>query len=166
MPIDAVARTPLRPAKRPRAERKASLHAFEQQIIGAAIETARECTREVRLLIDQRRDRRAGRVVNSGARWTETMQNNDAIGSKPSERSDWSNAFEAVSRLAAVRELTLHDIAQDQAAVSIPEPAGVEEAASNVAADSAAQTVSRDDRDQLALAVAEIEKASAVLREA
>jgi hypothetical protein len=42
----------------------------------------------------------------------------------------------------------------------------VEEAASNVAADSAAQTVSRDDRDQLALAVAEIEKASAVLREA
>jgi len=85
--------------------------------------------------------------------------------SRPSDRIG-ANAFEAVSRLAAVRELTLHDNAQDKAAVSIPEPAGVEEAAPNLAADSAAQIVSRDDRDQLALAVAEIEKASAVLREA
>jgi hypothetical protein len=54
------------------------------------------------------------------------MQNNDAAEPKPVERSDWSNAFEAVSRLVAARELALQEIGQDQPETSILEIAAAQ----------------------------------------
>ena len=38
------------------------------------------------------------------------MPNKDALGAKPTDRSDWSDAFEAVSRLAAAREATMDGV--------------------------------------------------------
>jgi hypothetical protein len=85
------------------------------------------------------------------------MPNNDALGSRPADRSDWSSAWEAVSRLAAAREAELHEIGRDRRAAGTPEPAR----SGNSAAVSAKQDL---DPDQLAIAVAEIEQASAALR--
>jgi hypothetical protein len=83
------------------------------------------------------------------------MPTNDALGARsPDKSADWSNAFEAVSRLAAARE-TMHDIERDRRS-----PATTDRRAT-AAARAAAQGI---DPDQLARAVAEIEKASAALR--
>jgi hypothetical protein len=87
------------------------------------------------------------------------MQNNDALGARPSDRSDWSNAFEAVSRLAAAREVALQDVGDQREA-----PASGQQTASNSAAIPAEQ-IDALDPDQLARAVAEIEKASTALRQ-
>jgi hypothetical protein len=163
--IAAFATTPMRAAKQERATKEKSRRAKEQQIVATAIQVAQDCAQQVRLLIDKRRDRGTAPVISSGARWTNAMQNNDAIGSKPSERSDWSDAFEAVSRLVAARELALQEIGQDQPEASIPALVSTQQAASNAATSPTDQIVSLDP-DQLARAVAEIEKASAVLREA
>src|SRR5262245_49651419 len=115
MHTKAVAITPKRAARRKRAIKDGSQRAHEQQVVAAVIQAAQDCTREVRLMIGKRRDRSVARVINSGARGTSAMQNNnDAIGSKLPERSDWSEAFEAVSRLAAARELALQEIGRDQ----------------------------------------------------
>ncbi len=86
------------------------------------------------------------------------MPNNDALGSRPADRSDWSSAWEAVSRLAAARETALHEIGRDRrAGGGAPQPAR----SASAAAVSAKQDL---DPDQLAIAVAEIEQASAALR--
>jgi hypothetical protein len=86
------------------------------------------------------------------------MPTNDALGAKsPDKSADWSNAFEAVSRLAAAREATMHDIEQDRRSAASDRRA----AASDAAAQATAQGI---DPDQFARAVAEIEKASAALR--
>jgi hypothetical protein len=134
-------------------------------MVAMAIEVAQDCAREVRLLIDKRRDRGAARVIHSGASWTDAMQNNnDALGSRPPGRADWSDAFEAVSRLAAARDVALEDIGPDRQGASIPEPAGEQQAAADSATVSETPIASLDP-DQLARAVAEIEKASSVLRQ-
>lgn len=88
------------------------------------------------------------------------MPRNDAIGSKPAERSDWNNAWEVVSRLAAAREAALDEIKQERRAPAatparVVRPAPVK-----------SDNVSSVDPDQLARAVAEIEQASAALRRA
>jgi hypothetical protein len=140
--------------------RRESSRVHEQQIVAEAIQVAQDCAREVRLLVDRRRDPGEARVISSGASWTIAMQNNDALGSRPSDRADWSNAFEAVSRLAAAREATLQDIAEDDQGSS---PAGGLPGSSNSSALSASPNA-RIDPDQLACAVAEIEQASAALR--
>jgi hypothetical protein len=145
--------------------RRESRRAHEQQMVAMAIEVAQDCAREVRLLIDKRRDRGAARVIHSGASWTDAMQNNnDALGSRPPGRADWSDAFEAVSRLAAARDVALEDIGPDRQGASIPEPAGEQQAAADSATVSETPIASLDP-DQLARAVAEIEKASSVLRQ-
>jgi hypothetical protein len=136
--------------------RATSRRAHEQQIVATAIQIAQDCTREVRLLIDKRRGRGAAQVIRSGASWTNVMQNNDALGARPPDRADWSNAFEAVSRLAAAREVALQDVGDQREA-----PASGQQTASNSAAIPAEQI----DPDQLARAVAEIEKASTALRQ-
>jgi hypothetical protein len=84
------------------------------------------------------------------------MPTNDALGTKPPDKSDWSNAFEAVSRLAAAREAAMHPA----------EPERRRSAADRRATSGAAThtTTKGIDPDQLARAVAEIEKASAALR--
>src|SRR5258708_20911599 len=103
--------------------RRESRRAHEQQMVAMAIEVAQDCAREVRLLIDKRRDRGAARVIHSGASWTDAMQNNnDALGSRPPGRADWSDAFEAVSRLAAARHLALPDVGPNPQGTSIPQP--------------------------------------------
>jgi hypothetical protein len=144
--------------------RRKSRRAHEQQMVAMAIEVAQDCAREVRLLIDKRRDRGAARVIHSGASWTDAMQNNDAIGSRPSSRADWSDAFEAVSRLAAARDVALQDVGPDRQGASIPAPADAQQTAAETAAPSQ-EPIASLDPDQLARAVAEIEKASSVLRQ-
>jgi len=140
---------------------KATSHrAHEQEIVATAIQVAQDCAREVRLLVDKRRERNTARVIRSGATWIKAMQNNDALGSRPPDRADWSNAFAAVSRLAAIRELALQDIGQDQGA----SPASGHQTKSNSATISA-ESIDAIDPDQLARAVAEIEKASTALRQ-
>jgi hypothetical protein len=82
------------------------------------------------------------------------MPPNDANGAKsPDKSADWSNAFEAVSRLAAARETTMHDIEQDRHGAATDRRA--------TASDATTQGI---DTDQLTRAVAEIEKAAAALR--
>jgi hypothetical protein len=161
MPIEALVATKTRAAKRQRAVTDSERCAYEQQVIAAAIHAAQDCTREVRLIIGKRRDRSVARVIHSGARGTSAMQNNDAVGSKTPERSDWSEAFEAVSRLAAARELALQEIGRDQ-----PNAPRLEAASEQPVAALPEQQAISLDPDQLARAVAEIEKASAMLREA
>jgi hypothetical protein len=86
------------------------------------------------------------------------MPTNDALGAKtPDKSADWSNAFEAVSRLAAARETNMHDIEQDRRGAVTDRRV----TASDAAARATAQGI---DPGQLARAVAEIEKASAALR--
>jgi hypothetical protein len=92
------------------------------------------------------------------------MRNKDAIGSPPTDRSDWNNAWEIVSRLAAAREATLQEIGQET------EPDRREALASEAGhpapkAAAPATAIEPVDQDQLAHAVAEIEKASAALRQ-
>jgi hypothetical protein len=88
------------------------------------------------------------------------MQKNDALGSRPPGQADWSNAFAAVSRLAAVRDLALQDIGQDHQDAS---PASGQQTESKSTTISA-EHIDAVDPDQLARAVAEIEKASSALR--
>jgi hypothetical protein len=165
MPTEALAATKKRAAKRQRAVTDNERRAYEQQVIAAAIQAAQDCTQGVRLIIGKRRDRSVARVIHSGARGTKPMQNNDAAGPEAVERSDWSDAFEAVSRLAAARELALQEIGRDRPEASSREPANAQPVTPSPAAASDEQVASLDP-DQLARAVAEIEKASAVLREA
>src|SRR5262245_26524483 len=80
------------------------------------------------------------------------MPTNDALGAKSAGRSDWSNAFEAVSRLAAAREASLHDVEQERRSGATDRRAAARATARGI------------DPDQIARAVAEIEKASAALR--
>jgi hypothetical protein len=85
------------------------------------------------------------------------MPTNDALGTKSAGRSDWSNAFEAVSRLAAAREVSLHDVEQDRRSAATDRRASATGATAHA-------TKRGVDPDQLARAVAEIERASAALR--
>jgi hypothetical protein len=89
------------------------------------------------------------------------MRDNDAMGTKPADGSDWNNAWEVVSRLAAAREAALHEIGANQPGAAVLDSAGVPRGASATPAMSARPVV---DPDQLARAVAEIEQASAALR--
>jgi hypothetical protein len=95
-------------------------------------------------------------------RYFAAMPNNDALGAKPTDRSDWSDAFEAVSRLAAAREATMDGIkTEDRRGAAVREPTSRRGATSGTVAGTPKQGI---DPDQLARAVAEIEKASAALR--
>jgi hypothetical protein len=89
------------------------------------------------------------------------MPNHDALGSRAADGSDWSSAWEAVSRLAAAREAALREIGRDGRAAVTPEPVRGSTATSSSAVISAKQDLNPD---QLAIAVAEIEQASATLR--
>jgi hypothetical protein len=95
------------------------------------------------------------------------MPSNDNFGLSSAARSDWSSAWEAVSRLAATREsLNGADqphhspLMQSSANGQGPNGHGLGQ---NFAAASV-QHIMALDHDQLASAVAEIEKASAMLR--
>jgi hypothetical protein len=86
------------------------------------------------------------------------MPRKDATGSKPDDRANWNGAWEIVARLAAARDATLHEIEP-------PRPAVAPNHASPPVAHAPAP-IEPVDPDQLARAVAEIEKASAALRQA
>jgi hypothetical protein len=96
------------------------------------------------------------------------MPNNDATGSKGGTGADWSKAWEAVVRLAVAQE-SLHEVgkarhaASSQQASIIAQATRAEPARAKPVAP-AALPASPTELDQLAGAVAEIEKASAALR--
>jgi hypothetical protein len=88
------------------------------------------------------------------------MQDKDALDPRPADGRDWTNVWEAVSRLAAARHSAAHDPGPDRLRISTAEatvdrpPTGSE----------AVRPIAPVDPGQLARAVAEIEKASAALR--
>ena len=85
------------------------------------------------------------------------MATNDALGTKSPDKSQWKDAFNAVTRLAAAREATMNDMERDRRGATSDRRA----TAPGTAARATAPGV---DPNQLARAVAEIEKASAALR--
>jgi|SRR5262245_538808 len=88
------------------------------------------------------------------------MRTNDTIGPHAADRSDWNEALEVVSRLAAAREAALQDVGEVRQNGSVLETRQ-RGAATAVPAEKNAAAI---DPDQLAHAVAEIEQASAALR--
>jgi hypothetical protein len=78
------------------------------------------------------------------------MATNDALGAKSADKSQWKDAFKAVTRLAAAREATMNDMERDRRGATSDRRARA--------------TGPGVDPNQLARAVAEIEKASAALR--
>jgi hypothetical protein len=78
------------------------------------------------------------------------MATNHALGAKSADKSQWKDAFKAVTRLAAAREATMNDMERDRRGATSDRRARA--------------TVPGVDPNQLARAVAEIEKASAALR--
>src|SRR5262245_57462988 len=85
------------------------------------------------------------------------MPDNDTIGSRSADRSDWNNALEVVSRLAAARE-ALRDGGTVQQGVAGRQSGAPAQVAMMQ------RPAAPIDPDQLARAVAEIEQASAALR--
>src|SRR5438552_16615323 len=79
------------------------------------------------------------------------MSNNDTIGSTRRDGSDWTDAWEAVRRLAEARRIALDDI---EAGVSIR----------GAVTGALAKPLASFEQDQLNRDIAEIEKASAALR--
>ena len=119
----------------------------------------------LRLRIDKRRDASSPRLINPrGSVGIVAMPINDALGSRPADRSDWSNAWEAVSRLAAAREAALHEIGRDRRGASAPDLTRGSKSIPGTLAKRDVSTNEGMDPDQLAIAVAEIENASAALR--
>jgi hypothetical protein len=96
------------------------------------------------------------------------MSGNDNFGSKSTAKSEWSSAWEAVSRLAATRQTLLEP---EDAALSPPVQKPANDHAPNgrrppqTIATASAQHSTALDHDQLAHALAEIERASAMLRQ-
>jgi len=87
------------------------------------------------------------------------MQDKDALDPHPADDGrDWTNVWEAVSRLAAARHSAVPDSARDRLRI-----ATVAAIADRSPTEAARQTAPVDP-GQLARAVAEIEKASAALR--
>jgi hypothetical protein len=85
------------------------------------------------------------------------MPGKDASGS--AEVSDWTRAWEAVSRLAAAAPFAVHEIGRDRRF------AGIEEAPLRVLPGQGETSLPyTGENDQLARAVAEIERAAAALR--
>ncbi len=87
------------------------------------------------------------------------MQDKDALDPRPADGWDWTNAWEAVSRLAAVRHSAVRD-GPDRLRVSTGEGT----ADRSRTGSEAVRQIAPVDPGQLARAVAEIEKASAALR--
>jgi len=87
------------------------------------------------------------------------MQDKDALDPRPADGSEWTDAWEAVTRLAAARHSTVHEPGQDRLRVA-PEEGPADRRQSDLEAGKVAPV----DPGQLARAVAEIEKASAALR--
>ena len=84
------------------------------------------------------------------------MRNNDALGAKPTDRSDWSDAFEAVSRLAAAREATMDGIkTEDRRGAAVLDPTSRRGTTSGAVAGAPKQGI---DPDQLARAIADNRK--------
>ena len=96
------------------------------------------------------------------------MSGNDAFGSGSAEVSDWTRAWEAVSRLAAAAPLAFHDIRRDRRLASIdPAPVPHILPVTEETRDETDRRIGQTgDPDQLARAIAEIEKAAAALRRA
>jgi hypothetical protein len=90
------------------------------------------------------------------------MPNDDKLGPASSGKSDWSSAWEAVSRLAAAQDsLRGADQSRDSLLIQKSVQAYGQGSGPNLAA---VRPIMALDDDQLANAVAEIEQASAMLR--
>ena len=85
---------------------------------------------------------------------------NNRTGSNPSRAPEWDHAWQLVCRLASVRGEILADVAADKPAESIRPPVAIP---ASIAPINRAAAV---DPEEFARAVAEIEQASAALRQA
>jgi hypothetical protein len=85
------------------------------------------------------------------------MPGNDTIGSRSADRSDWKQALQLVSRLAAASEATLQNVDATRQEMAVLDPR-------RWSALQAQKPGAPLDADQLARAVAEIEQAAAALR--
>jgi hypothetical protein len=82
------------------------------------------------------------------------MAGNDTVGPKSTDKSDWSSVWEVVSRLAVTQQSLQADSAR-----SLSDSRSL-----NAHRTGALDDVGSFDQDQLAAAIAEIERASAALR--
>jgi hypothetical protein len=83
------------------------------------------------------------------------MTSNNMLGSKPRNSAEWKKAWDAISRLAAARQIALREMKQDTLADNFAMPDLAERSAG---------TLAPTDPGEYARAIAEIEQASAVLR--
>src|SRR5262245_66124276 len=83
------------------------------------------------------------------------MPTKDPLDAKPANKSNWSDAFNAVSRLAAARDAAIHQVERDRRGATSDRRA---------TASGTGATALGIDPGQRARAVAEIEQASATLQ--
>jgi hypothetical protein len=93
------------------------------------------------------------------------MSKIEVLGPKARDSSDWNHAWQVVSRLAAARGTTLHQIGEDDGSTAISRPALEPNSRSDSPAVAPAP-LAPITPDQLARDIAEIEQAAAALRRA
>jgi hypothetical protein len=93
------------------------------------------------------------------------MSKIEVVGPKAGDNSDWNDAWNVVSRLAAARGTALRQIGEDDRSVPIPSPVLDPDPRPDSAAISATPFAPIG-RDQFARNIAEMEQAAAALRRA
>jgi hypothetical protein len=93
------------------------------------------------------------------------MSKNKLLTSRARDSAEWNNAWATIARLAAARQIALHDMRLDHPAPSVSHPMTDSLNDADPAAGLRA-TTDAVDQNQLAQAIAEIEQASAALKSA
>src|SRR5436853_2164454 len=85
------------------------------------------------------------------------MTSNNMLGSKPRNSAEWKKAWDAISRLAAARQIALREMKKES-------PSFIDDDAVPSLTGRSPATLASIDAVEYARAIAEIEQASAVLR--
>lgn len=95
--------------------------------------------------------------------WMIIMSNNKLLRRPPRDSAEWNNAWTTVSRLAAARQIALHDMRPNHRATSVLHP--ITDSLNDADAATGSWTKTNpNDQGQLKRAIAEIEQASAALK--